>query len=283
LTARNLILIVFTVLAIIVIQGAAVLHVNETVGNFRINYDTVDSDYMIIKLSNPSGFAQQLFPNIDINETDLLFSGDPKYNIKRWNNFSNIVMLFVCENLTNVTEINTALEIEVNKALSNTTSAYIRLHNRTIDGHNGTLIESGKNSTDSRMSYWGFYCLDEVGGNARKLVVMVSNLSWNDGAELLMDTVHVEELPKEVGSWLLIQPQGAVVQIDANPVKILEKQFDARSVDKFNDAYVVNVAGQVSEMLPESLGYSGTKIVEKDNTTNITIVASPESVITNYP
>jgi preprotein translocase subunit SecD len=35
-------------------------------------------------------------------------------------------------------------------------------------------------------------------------------------------------------------------------------------------------------MLPESLGYSGAKIVEKDNTTNITIVASPELVITNY-
>jgi hypothetical protein len=72
------------------------------------------------------------------------------------------------------------------------------------------------------------------------------------------------------------------VQIDANPVKILEKQFDARSVDKNNDAYMVTVPGQVSAMLPESLGYSGTKIVEKDNTTNITIVASPESVITNY-
>jgi hypothetical protein len=86
----------------------------------------------------------------------------------------------------------------------------------------------------------------------------------------------------DVGSWLLIQPQGAVVQIDANPVKILEKQFGARSVDQINYAYAVTVPGQVSAMLPESLGYAGTKIVEKDNTTNITIIASPESVITNY-
>jgi preprotein translocase subunit SecD len=193
-----------------------------------------------------------------------------------------MVMVFVCENLTNVTEVNKALEVYANKALHNSTNKYTKVHNRIIDGHNGILIESGKNSTDPRMIYLGFYCLDEVGGFARKLVVMVSSLSWNDGAELLMDTVHVEELPKKVGSWLLIQPQGAVVQIDANPVKILEKQFGARSVDKNNDAYMVTVPGQVSAMLPESLGYSGTKIVEKDNTTNITIIASPESVITNY-
>jgi hypothetical protein len=44
LTATKLIFIVFAVLAILVIQGAAVIHVNETVVNFRINYDTVNSD-----------------------------------------------------------------------------------------------------------------------------------------------------------------------------------------------------------------------------------------------
>jgi len=43
LTATKLILIVLAVLAILVIQGAAILHVNETVVNFRINYDTVNS------------------------------------------------------------------------------------------------------------------------------------------------------------------------------------------------------------------------------------------------
>jgi hypothetical protein len=265
-----------------VIQGAAVLHVNETVSNFRIIYNTVDSDQMIIKLSNPSGFAQQLFPDLDINETDLLLSGIPPSNIKQWNNFSNMVMVFVCENLTNVTDVSKALE--ANKALFNFTIGYIKVHKRIIDGHDGILIESGKNSTDPRMSYWGFYSLDEAGGNATKFVVAVSNLAWKDGTELLIDTVHVEELPKKVGSWLLIQPQGAVVQIEASPVKILEKQFGARSINKINDAYVVTVPGQVSAMLPESLGYSGAKMVEKDNTTNtnITIVASPESVISNY-
>jgi hypothetical protein len=189
LTATKLIFIVLAVLSILVIQGAGVLHVNETVVNFRINYDTVNSDNMIIPLPGNSGFSLQIFPNIDINETDLLLSGNPQYN-KRWNNFSNMVMVFVCENLTNVTEVNKALEVYANKALHNSTNNYTKVHNRIIDGHNGILIESGKNSTDPRMIYLGFYCLDEVGGFARKLVVMVSSLSWNDGAELLMDTVH---------------------------------------------------------------------------------------------
>ena len=30
------------------------------------------------------------------------------------------------------------------------------------------------------------------------------------------------------------------------------------------------------------LGYSGSKVAERDNTTRITISASPESVVTNY-
>lgn len=84
------------------------------------------------------------------------------------------------------------------------------------------------------------------------------------------------------GSWLQLQLQGAVVQIDVSPENILEKQFNATSVEKHGDTYIITVPGTVPATLPDDLGYPGAKMAERDNTTRITITASPEGVITNY-
>ncbi len=84
------------------------------------------------------------------------------------------------------------------------------------------------------------------------------------------------------GSYLQLQLQGAVTQVDVSPEKILEVQFNASSVEKHADSYVVTVPGKVKATLPDDLGYSGAKMVEQSNTTKITIIASPETVITNY-
>ena len=54
------------------------------------------------------------------------------------------------------------------------------------------------------------------------------------------------------------------------------------SVEKHGDSYVVTVPGKVEATLPDDLGYSGAKMVEQDNATKITIMAAPETVITNY-
>ncbi len=89
-------------------------------------------------------------------------------------------------------------------------------------------------------------------------------------------------LDLEGGSWLQLQLQGAVVQIDADPARILEKQFNATSAEKRGDSYIITVPGHVEATLPDDLGYPGARMAERDNTTRITIVTSPESVITNY-
>ncbi|MDM7912048.1 MAG: preprotein translocase subunit SecD, partial [Methanotrichaceae archaeon] len=89
-------------------------------------------------------------------------------------------------------------------------------------------------------------------------------------------------LDLEGGSWLQLQLQGAVVQIDADPARILEKQFNATSAEKHGDSYIITVPGHVEATLPDDLGYPGARMAERDNTTRITIVTSPESVITNY-
>lgn len=89
-------------------------------------------------------------------------------------------------------------------------------------------------------------------------------------------------LDLEGGSWLQLQLQGAVAQIDADPVRILEKQFNATSAEKRGDSYIITVPGSISPTLPDDLGYTGAKIAERDNATRVTVMATPESIITDY-
>lgn len=89
-------------------------------------------------------------------------------------------------------------------------------------------------------------------------------------------------LDLEGGSYLQLQLQGAVTQVDVTAEKILEEQFKASSVEKHGDSYVVTIPGKVKATLPDDLGYSGAKMVERDNATKITIMAASETVITNY-
>jgi len=89
-------------------------------------------------------------------------------------------------------------------------------------------------------------------------------------------------LDLEGGSYLQLQLQGGVAQIDVSPENILESQYNAASVEKRGDNYVITVPGRLSPTLLDDLGYSGAKMVERDNTTRVTIVTSAESVITNY-
>lgn len=84
------------------------------------------------------------------------------------------------------------------------------------------------------------------------------------------------------GSYLQLQLQGSVVQLNVDPQKILEKQFNASTVEQHSDSYVITVNGNVPATLPDDLGYNGAKMVQRDNTTKITIVATPESVITSF-
>ena len=86
----------------------------------------------------------------------------------------------------------------------------------------------------------------------------------------------------EGGSWLQLQLQGAVVQLDVDPARILEKQFNASLVEHHGDSYIVDVNGTVPEGLAEDLGYPGAKMVQRAGTTKVTIIAQPESVIVNY-
>ncbi len=89
-------------------------------------------------------------------------------------------------------------------------------------------------------------------------------------------------LDLEGGSWLQLQLQGAMVELDVQPEKILQKQFNASSVDRRGDSYIIAINGVIPATLADDLGYSGAKSVQRDNVTRVTIITSPESVISNY-
>ena len=89
-------------------------------------------------------------------------------------------------------------------------------------------------------------------------------------------------LDLEGGSWLQLQLEGAIVELNVQPERILEKQFDTTSAVQSGDNYIVTVNGRLPPNLLDSLGYTGTKVVEKNNVTTVTIPGTPESIITNY-
>jgi preprotein translocase subunit SecD len=89
-------------------------------------------------------------------------------------------------------------------------------------------------------------------------------------------------LDLEGGSYLQLQLQGAEAQIDVAPEKILEYQFNASSVEKHGQSYVVTVPGTVDSAFADDLGYMGSKIAKGENSTKITIVAAPETIVINY-
>ncbi len=89
-------------------------------------------------------------------------------------------------------------------------------------------------------------------------------------------------LDLEGGSYLQLQLQGAEAQIDVSPEKILEMQFNASSVEKHGQSYVVTVPGVVDSTFTDNLGYIGSKIAKGENSTKITITAAPETIVINY-
>ena len=89
-------------------------------------------------------------------------------------------------------------------------------------------------------------------------------------------------LDLEGGSYLQLQLQGAEAQIDASPEKILEYQFNTTSVERRGQSYVLMVPGIVEASTAENFGYIGAKAAAGENSTKITITASPENIVMSY-
>ncbi|MDF0593509.1 preprotein translocase subunit SecD [Methanotrichaceae archaeon M04Ac] len=96
-------------------------------------------------------------------------------------------------------------------------------------------------------------------------------------------------LDLEGGSWLQLKLQGAIVQPQLDPIKILEKQFgDAlnRPVEvewrQGSTEYTIAVEGRATKAQVDDLGYPQSTVTPRGNATRITISASPVGVMMNY-
>jgi hypothetical protein len=175
----------------LVTAGASALPVNETAKGFRISFDAIDDTNMVAKLwSDDSGlFGKPLnAPGNDgpVNEASSLvvvMAGNSSESGKR----VPTCLVFVLKNPENTSKI----EENITK---NIEEKYVRVFDRTVDGHNGLLLKAGNNSSDPLMTYTALYWLDEVQGTATKLVFIMSGLPWDRGTEKLLNTIHVEEI-----------------------------------------------------------------------------------------
>ena len=93
-------------------------------------------------------------------------------------------------------------------------------------------------------------------------------------------------LDLEGGSWLQLQLQGAVVDLDCDPIEILRMQFGSLGlIDELSarsGTYQINMAGKISKDDVEEIGYAGARVIERTNQTRITLSVSPEYVILAY-
>jgi hypothetical protein len=108
-------------------------------------------------------------------------------NVKEMDSRSAICFVLVLDKAENTSSIEENI-------IDHETVKYLRVYDRMLDGRKGLLINEGNSSSDPDMKYVGLYWLDEDQGKASKLIMVMTSLPWDDGAEQLMNTVHVEEI-----------------------------------------------------------------------------------------
>ncbi|MHC1632012.1 MAG: preprotein translocase subunit SecD [Methanotrichaceae archaeon] len=94
-------------------------------------------------------------------------------------------------------------------------------------------------------------------------------------------------LDLEGGSWIQLKLQGAIVEVQVDPVEIIEKEFEdalGRPVEVKGrmGSYQITTSGRISKTLLEDLGYPGSKVTPRGNTCRITIISSPAVIVKNY-
>lgn len=181
-------LITLVVLISMCFGGASALMVNETVKNFQISFDAIDDANMVARIwSNEGNFLDSPLSDAPIPANEptnaiMVVSGNTSDPDDRM----GACMILVLKKPENTSEFE-------KNFIENRTEKYLRVFDRTIDGHKALLLKTGDEPSDPLMTYGAAYWLDEVNGKATKLVFVISD--WpEDDAERLMDTIHVKEI-----------------------------------------------------------------------------------------
>lgn len=184
----NKIIAAMTLLLMMVSQGEATVSVNETLGDYRISFESGDNASLILKGWDiqKDDASLKLNEMFDVAEFDFVVALGAVRDLDEGDAVSAVGVLVLNEsvNTTNAED----------KILKEVSSSYMRVYENVIDGHKGIYIKSGSNPDALEMSYGGMYWLNEADdGTATELVFIFVPKSQSTMMTLL-NTVHVEKI-----------------------------------------------------------------------------------------
>jgi hypothetical protein len=186
----NKIVLVVAVLLMMVNQGASTVSVNETVGEFRISFEVKEDIDLILRAWGSllvDEIAPSLLYNLNLSVKDSYVVATEK--MVEHGNVDNLSLVSV---LTMNNPVNTSdFEMEV---VNNSSKPYIRVYDRTIDGHKGIYLLMGDQPDDPNMEYYGLYWIDEAEDGRATELILVKSMEAKSSSKNVFDTVHVEKI-----------------------------------------------------------------------------------------
>lgn len=177
--------LVAMLLLLMINQGAARFHVNETVGEFRISFEVKDDVNLIMKGWNITDIfgPPPLGPSLKIKDSFMVMTTIGKHTL---DDLSGVFVLIMDKPVQTI-------DVE-NDYLKNSTDSYIRVFDRIIDGHKGIYVLQGDGPEDLDMDHIGLYWLDETEDGTATELVLVASDETETIPEAVINTVHVEKI-----------------------------------------------------------------------------------------
>jgi hypothetical protein len=181
-------------LLIAVSLNAAAFPVNESVGEYRIGFEAGDDINAIGTLEAwgipakewGDGATKVITDNFDIAKALVVLTGVEKENNSQ-DVFSAVGVWILNESIDT-----TYAETEIVK---NFDDKYVRIYDKTIDGHKGIYCLRGDGPNDPDLHRIGYYWLDESeDGYASELVAIAIDKGPESAMMDLLNTVHIERL-----------------------------------------------------------------------------------------
>lgn len=179
-------------LLITVSLNAAAFSVNETVDNYRISFEA--DDVNLIATLKAWGIA-----SVDFDDSNFKVITD------NFDAAKGLVVLALSEKENSSQNVGSAVIVSILNESINTTYAetklvenlhdnYVRIYDRTIDGHKGIYSLRGDGPDDPYLDRFGLYWLDESKDGFASRLVFVTGKGPESSMMTVLNTVHVEKI-----------------------------------------------------------------------------------------
>ncbi|MCU0637241.1 MAG: hypothetical protein MUE87_01260 [Methanothrix sp.] len=181
-------MILVLALALLTSQATGTYFVNETIGDYRISFESKSETDTIMKawdLTAPGGILGNLSDEFpwEIKDVLAVLTGSFKNDSDVWSG----VLIFILDRPTNVMELEEDL-------LNDSSVEYKKISNRTIDGQRGFHFLESNTQKDPDLAHIGLYWLDEDENETATELVFIISGEGEAVAERVINTTHVEKL-----------------------------------------------------------------------------------------